>query len=186
MGAEVGRPREPILKPYLDIYESVDRPVGSYVVFDRDRTLIEDDGYTWRVDDLVWRSGALDLLRDLTDQHVPVFLATNQSGLARGYFRRSDLNAFHDTLVAEARRHGARITAICTCPHVGDSCECRKPKPGMLNCLAYEFGLDPRMGLAVGDSHKDMEAAMQAGLSFVDASGPVHEWSSSVRAWSCV
>lgn len=179
--------------PLLDLYEQPPTGQGHdrFVIFDRDETLIRDLGYTHRIEDLQWRPGALRLLRDLTLRGVLCLIATNQSGLARGYFSREQQLAFNGALIADARAAGAQIAAICSCPHLLEAvvpeydvdCECRKPLPGLFLELKQTFHLVLDRGIAVGDKESDWEAARAAGIESVDARPDVGLWRHQVLDW---
>jgi len=180
----------PVLAPLLDVYCARETEAQSFVIFDRDNTLIEDAGYTHLVSDLRWRQGALELLSRLHDRQIACFIATNQSGLARGIFTHAQMQEFHGSLVASAENAGGCIRAICTCPHAdvpataGDRpCDCRKPRPGLFLTLMKAFHLDPSQGLSVGDKVSDWDAAKAAGLAAVDSRPPVSAWSDSILDW---
>jgi D-glycero-D-manno-heptose 1,7-bisphosphate phosphatase len=74
------------------------------------------------------------------------------------------LNAIHDTMHRAVHLAGGRIDAIFFCPHAGDSnCECRKPKPGMLLEIAKRMNVELEGVPMVGDSLRDLQAAVAAG-----------------------
>ncbi len=93
-------------------------------------------------------------------------VATNQSGIARGLFDMTTLNAIHDAMQRAVHQAGGRIDAIFFCPHVHEAhCACRKPQPGMLQQIGGRYGLDaPLSGVpVVCDTLRDLQAAQAAG-----------------------
>ena len=68
------------------------------VIFDRDGTIIIDHGYTHKVTDLEWMNGAIELLRVLNQMGIYVVVATNQSGIGRGYYSQEDVGLFHSQM----------------------------------------------------------------------------------------
>ena len=68
------------------------------VIFDRDGTIIEDEGYTYKISDLKIKQYVKKIILDLNDKNILVFIATNQSGIARGYFSEDEMHAFHKSL----------------------------------------------------------------------------------------
>ena len=164
--------------PYTsDFYSS--RPL---LILDRDSTIIRDRGYTWRVDDLDFIPGALDSLKFAKQNNFTVALATNQSGLGRGFFSLADYVQFSNQLVHEVAKNGGRIDFIATCPHLPiDNCVCRKPKPGLVNFLLRKFNVEESRAILVGDSESDIQAGRTAGISSHLATGSeiknqVNEW----------
>ena len=93
-----------------------------------------------------------------------VVVATNQSGVGRGLFEMDTLNAIHEKMVKACANVGARIDAIFFCPHPADStCECRKPKPGLLREIAARYNTDLTGVPTVGDSLRDLQAGVAVG-----------------------
>ena len=64
------------------------------IFFDRDNTLIYDKGYTYKTDDLSWIPGAINGLQLFSSQGFKLFVITNQSGIARGYYTEEKMNVF--------------------------------------------------------------------------------------------
>jgi D-glycero-D-manno-heptose 1,7-bisphosphate phosphatase len=90
-----------------------------------------------------------------------VILATNQPGIGRGQMRWETLNEMHRRL-----REVVPLDHIEVCPHNdADHCDCRKPKPGMLLAAAERFGIDLSASYFVGDTHRDVDAALAAGVT---------------------
>ena len=93
-------------------------------------------------------------------RRLRVVVATNQSGIGRGLFDMATLNAIHDKMHRALAQAGGRIDALFFCPHTADSqCECRKPKPGMLQEIGARFDVDMTGVPCVGDSLRDLQAA---------------------------
>jgi D-glycero-D-manno-heptose 1,7-bisphosphate phosphatase len=93
-----------------------------------------------------------------------VVVATNQSGLARGLFEMATLNAIHAKMHKAVAQAGGRIEAVFYCPHAADTnCECRKPKAGLFNEIAARYGSDLNDVPAIGDSLRDLQAALRVG-----------------------
>ncbi len=107
--------------------------------------------------------GSIEAIAQLSQAGYQVAIATNQSGLSRGYFTLDTLEAIHDhlrTLVADA---GGSIAGIFYCPHLPDEgCACRKPGIGLLQSIERELGADLTGAPFVGDSLKDLQAARAA------------------------
>lgn len=141
--------------------------------FDRDGTLNTELDYLSRPEELQLIPNAARAIREANDFGVKVFIITNQSGIARGLFTETDLEAIHERLRAMLAAEGARIDAIYTCPHHPDygttpykrDCDCRKPKPGMLHKARNDYGIRLAQSFVIGDRCIDMQAGRAAGCS---------------------
>ncbi len=141
------------------------RPAAAFL--DRDGTInvkAPEGEYVESPDELVLLPGAAAAVRALNDAGVPVAVVTNQRGVALGRMTLDDLQRVHDRLDALlADAAGARVDRYYACPHDKDSCDCRKPRPGMLLQAARDLGIDPRDAVMIGDSESDAEAGRRAG-----------------------
>jgi D-glycero-D-manno-heptose 1,7-bisphosphate phosphatase len=112
--------------------------------------------------------GSLEALAAATQMGFSVFVVSNQSGIARGLVDIEQLNQIHARMVAEVQRCGGRIDAILYCPHgPDDGCDCRKPKPGLLEAIASRTGAALRDAIFVGDRQSDLDAAHAVGARAV-------------------
>src|ERR1043165_4919950 len=84
---------------------------------DRDGVLIEDDGFVWQPQDVRWRPGVVESIRLLNDAGYLVFVVTNQSGVAQGYFSETDVVSLHGWMAGQLATEGAHIDAFYYCPH---------------------------------------------------------------------
>jgi D-glycero-D-manno-heptose 1,7-bisphosphate phosphatase len=135
------------------------------VVLDRDGTINRDsDQYIKSPAEWQPLKGSLEAIARLTQAGHRVVIATNQSGLARGLFDMTTLNAIHDAMQRAVHQAGGRIDAIFFCPHADEAdCACRKPKPGMLLEIGRRLNA-PLVGVpVVGDALRDLQAAVAAG-----------------------
>jgi len=143
------------------------------VIFDRDGVLNRDVGYAFRPDQIEWVEGAVAAVKAVNDAGLFAFVATNQSGVARGYYAEADVEALHRWMNGELARQGARIDAFAYCPHHVDgtvrryarACDRRKPGPGMILDLLNRFPVDPARALMIGDKPSDLAAAEAAGIA---------------------
>ena len=134
------------------------------VFLDRDGTIAEEVGYLNHVSRFRMFPFAPAAIRRLNEAKYPAIVTTNQSGVSRGYFPDSLVQAVHDLMTTQLAKEGARIDALYYCPHKGDdACLCRKPRPGMLERAAREHGLDLRRSFVVGDRYGDIELAHRVG-----------------------
>jgi D-glycero-D-manno-heptose 1,7-bisphosphate phosphatase len=135
------------------------------IVLDRDGTINHDsDAYIRSPAEWQPIKGSLEAIARLTQAGWRVVVATNQSGLARGLFDFATLNAIDETMHRAVRQAGGRIDAIFLCPHrPEDDCACRKPKPGLLFQIGRRMNVDLAEVPVVGDSLRDLQAAVAAG-----------------------
>jgi len=134
------------------------------VFLDRDGTIARDVPYCRQPEDFELFAGTVKSIKTLNELGFQVILATNQSGIARGYFTTEDLTKIHLKLEKELAAGGAHLDGIYFCPHhPDDDCECRKPKPGMLLKCANDMNIDLSHSFMIGDSVKDIEAGQKAG-----------------------
>ena len=106
--------------------------------------------------------GSLEAIARLNQAGHRVVVATNQSGIGRGLLDMATLNAIHDKMHKALAHVGGRIDAVFYCPHAEDAnCNCRKPKPGLLEDIARRFNVDLAGVPCIGDSLRDLQAAAQ-------------------------
>jgi D-glycero-D-manno-heptose 1,7-bisphosphate phosphatase len=137
------------------------------VILDRDG-VINFDSDSFIKGPAEWRPipGSLEAIASLNHAGYHVVLATNQSGVGRGLFEVSTLNAIHDKMHRALAQIGGRIDAIFFCPHAADAgCNCRKPRSGLLDEIARRFNVDLKGVPSVGDSLRDLEAAAAVGAA---------------------
>jgi len=109
-------------------------------------------------------SFAAPAIRRLNEARLAVIVITNQSGIGRGYFPESLVHTVHELMKQQLKAAGAHTDGVYYCPHTGDDrCDCRKPKPGMLERAVREHGLDLRRSFVVGDRYADIELARRVG-----------------------
>ena len=135
------------------------------IVLDRDGVINEDsDAFIKSPEEWHLLPGSAEAIARLTHARYQVVVATNQSGVARGYFDLGVLNRIHEKMQREVGAVGGRIDAIFFCPHgPDDGCECRKPKPGMFRDIEKRLQIKLSGVPAVGDSLRDLQAAQTVG-----------------------
>ena len=135
------------------------------IILDRDGVINQDsDDFIKSPAEWVPIPGSLEAIARLNQAGYRVVVATNQSGIARGLFDVKTLNAIHQKLHAAAHQAGADVDAIFYCPHAADdNCDCRKPKPGMLQTIASRFNVSLKGVPNVGDSLRDLQAGYGVG-----------------------
>lgn len=150
------------------------------VIFDRDGVLNVDHGYAFKPEELEWVPGAKAAVKRVNAVGALAVIATNQSGIGRGYYAEADMEAFHAEMLAQLADVGARIDAIYFAPHHEAAAEDRyrvadhpdrKPNPGMLLRALTDFGVAPGDAVMIGDKPSDREAARRAGVRGVRYEG---------------
>jgi D-glycero-D-manno-heptose 1,7-bisphosphate phosphatase len=130
------------------------------VFLDRDGTISEEVGYLNHVSRFCMFPFAPAAIRKLNQRGLLVFVITNQSGVARGYYPESFVHEVNDLMSIQLGHAGAHLDGIYYCPHTSaDACACRKPGPGMLHQAAAKHGVDLTRSFVVGDRHSDVELA---------------------------
>lgn len=131
------------------------------IILDRDGVINHDsDAYIKSVDEWIPLPGAISAMARLTQAGWTIAIATNQSGIARGYYSEATLQAMHDKMRDLLQAEGGEVGYIAYCPHGPDQdCACRKPKPGMLQTIAEYYKTDLTEVWFVGDSLRDLQAA---------------------------
>jgi len=140
------------------------------VFLDRDGTIVDDVGYGHRVEEMRLLNGAAVGLRAMAEQGAHLFIVTNQSGIARGYFTEADAQACNAALCRLLAEQGIAIAGVYYCPYHPEGlgryrCDSplRKPQPGMLLQAAAERALDLSACWMIGDKKSDVLAGRSAG-----------------------
>lgn len=149
------------------------RQAKKAVFLDRDGVLDMDKGYIYRPDQVEWVAGARKAVAHLCRLGYQVYVVTNQSGIARGYYTQNDMEKLHAYMAEEIKKAGGQIDGFYFCPHhptkgvipeLTIACSCRKPRPGMILKALEEHGLDREGSFLIGDKESDVEAALAAGI----------------------
>lgn len=142
-------------------------PTQKLVILDRDGVINRDsDEFIKSVEEFIFLPGSLEAIAQLNRAGYRVAIATNQSGIARGYYDAETLSAMHQKLAAALAPLGGHIEVIAYCPHgPDDHCDCRKPKPGLLEQIALHLDSSLIGVPVVGDSLRDLQAARRVGAT---------------------
>jgi D-glycero-D-manno-heptose 1,7-bisphosphate phosphatase len=153
------------------------------VFLDRDGTLMVDTGYPRDPAEVRLLPGATVALTRLKEHGFRLVVVSNQSGIARGLVTQEEARAVHDRFVGCLAAQGVVLDGVYYCPHGPDgSCDCRKPRPGLLKRAAEELGLDLERSFAVGDLPRDVEAGVAAGCrAFLLRPATAAGWDEVVR-----
>ena len=148
------------------------------VFMDRDGCLIEEMGYLNHPSRVRILPRTATAVARLNAAGIPALMATNQAGIARGYFSAETLAEINAEVVRQLESEGARLDGLYVCTHHPTAgrppyrqlCECRKPKPGLLLNAARELGIDLARSWMVGDRWRDVDCGYATGCKtiFVD------------------
>ncbi len=160
-------------------------PAGAALILDRDDTLVVDSGYMAGDHPIDLIPGAIDLVAAATARAIPLFIATNQSGIARGYYTVADMHHFNARLLQHLEEQRVRIADVVFCPHgPEEGCLCRKPNPGLLYQLRDRHGIALKNSVVVGDKASDEALGKlycRAGFR-IDKSGFSPAWIAKIMA----
>jgi len=134
---------------------------------DRDGVVNIEKNYLYKVEDFEFVDGIISLCRYYQNKGYKIFIVTNQSGIARGYYSEDDFAKLTKWMIKRFADNGIEITKVYHCPHhpeIDGECECRKPKPKMLLDAKDEFDIDMQNSIMVGDKSRDIQAALNAGI----------------------
>ena len=135
------------------------------VFLDRDGTIIEDAHYLSRPEQVKLIDNAAEAIARINALLIPVIVATNQSGIARGIFTVEDYERVRKHLNDLLTERGAHIDASYYCPHAPEEgCECRKPGTLMFRMAKKDNpDIDLARSLYIGDRFRDIEPALTLG-----------------------
>ncbi|ETX12186.1 histidinol phosphate phosphatase [Marinomonas ushuaiensis DSM 15871] len=139
------------------------------ILLDRDGVINQDsDQYVKSVEEWLPLPGSIKSIAALSKAGFKVFVVTNQSGIARGYYDEATLQTMHDKMISLVKEEGGHISGIQYCPHgPDDNCTCRKPKSGMIEAIEAQLGLSfqEHPAIMVGDSLRDLQAGEARGCA---------------------
>lgn len=146
-------------------------PATGAVFLDKDGTVLRDVPYNVNPARMRWSPRAAQALARLGQLGLPLFIVSNQSGVAHGYFPLKALKGVARRLSRMFRQHRAALTACAFCPFdptgsvpfFARASDDRKPAPGMLLSTAARYGIALQDSWFVGDILDDVEAGARAG-----------------------
>jgi D-glycero-D-manno-heptose 1,7-bisphosphate phosphatase len=144
------------------------------IFFDRDGVLISnaEHYYIWEQKQVEFIDGIFDHLKKLANQGFLLFIVSNQGGISKGIYSKSDILKLHESLIQTFRRNEIEIQEIAFCPHHPEieNCLCRKPGSIMIDRLIAKYRINREESYFIGDSDSDMEAAKLAGVQGIKIS----------------
>lgn len=142
------------------------------VFLDRDGTINIDKGYVYKIEDFEFIKGAPEAIKRLNDFGYRVIVVTNQSGVARGFYSENDVITLHQYVNSILKEYDAHIDGFYYCPHHAKygfgkykiNCDCRKPKPGLIEKAILDFSIDASKSWMIGDNLNDVAAGKAANI----------------------
>lgn len=139
---------------------------------DRDGVINVDCGYVYRIEDFKFVDGIFDLCRAFLKSGYQIFVITNQSGIARGYYTKKDYDKLTNWMLYEFHKRQINITEVYACPYHPEGVVTeyakespdRKPYPGMILKAAKKYDIDLEQSVLIGDRDSDIEAGKAAGI----------------------
>ena len=149
-------------------YQIGESPQSKVTFFDRDGTLVLDNGFVHKIKDFKWNFQGLLILRLSTLLRRSNFIVSNQSGISRKIFSKEESIEFCEYLQKQAKRKKCNFAAIYLCPHWLDDCECRKPKILTFLKALETFKFNQTKVLMVGNTADDRNYAKNIGAKYID------------------
>lgn len=132
---------------------------------DRDGVINIDFGYVSNKENFKFCDGIFEGIRGFMKLGYTIFVVTNQSGIARGYYSLDDFLNVNKFMLEILTNNKIDIKKVYFCPHGKDEdCICRKPAPGMILEASREFNIDLKKSIMIGDKNTDMMASNAAGV----------------------
>lgn len=149
---------------------SAERRAAAFL--DRDGVINQDLGHVYRVADFHLLPGVIEAVQLLAAAGLALVVVTNQAGIAKGLYTEADYKRLTTHLRDRLAHAGVVLAGVYHCPHhpqavvpaLRRDCDCRKPRPGMLQRAAAELSLDLGRSLMVGDKPGDVLAGRAAGV----------------------
>jgi len=136
------------------------------VFLDRDGVINKEIGYLHRIEDFKFIDGVFEACMYFQTIDYKLIIVTNQSGIAKGYYKEKDLHILTKWMLKQFNSQGVSVLKVFFCPHSAElNCKCRKPQPGMLLEACNEFDIDMERSWLIGDKEIDISAAISAGIN---------------------
>lgn len=140
--------------------------------FDRDGVINVDYNYVSKIDELEFVKGVFAAFKYIQSKGYDIFIITNQSGVARGFYEEIDIQILHAYMNDQFRERGIEVSGYLYCPHYVNAivakyskdCNWRKPNPGMIEAIFSLNHYDKKKCFLIGDRKTDLLAAKNAGI----------------------
>ena len=139
------------------------------VFLDRDGVINQErSDYVKSISELEIYPNVAKNIKLLKDAGFLVVVITNQSAVNRGIITHEMINQIHNSIQDHLKKHGTFLDGFYYCPHTpNENCNCRKPKPGLLQQAILELNIDLNSSWMIGDSDSDIEAADSVGCKAI-------------------
>ena len=136
------------------------------VFLDRDGVINKEIEYLHKAEDFIFINGVFKSCKYFQSIGYKIIVITNQSGIARGYYSESNFQSLTDWMIDQFTKQDITILDVFFCPHGPNStCNCRKPKPGMLHKARNKFDINMKASWMIGDKETDVKTANAAGIN---------------------
>ena len=135
------------------------------IFLDRDGVINKEINYLHKIDDFEFINGIFDACLYFQSLGYEIIIITNQSGIFRGYYTLSDYQKVTQWMLDQFKYNNINILDIFHCPQgPNNTCDCRKPKPGMFLKAKVKHNTDMEKSWLIGDQELDVIAANAAGI----------------------
>ncbi|WP_228126428.1 D-glycero-beta-D-manno-heptose 1,7-bisphosphate 7-phosphatase [Candidatus Marinarcus aquaticus] len=156
------------------------------IFIDRDGVINVEKNYLYKIEDFEFIEGVFEALKSFQTLGYKLFIITNQSGIARGYYTLDDFNRLTEWMLQQFEKKEITISDVQLCPHgPHDECNCRKPKTGMIDAILKKHAIDLTQSWLIGDKTSDIECAQNAGIAHTIQVKSGHEFETSLAEYVC-
>ena len=135
------------------------------IFLDRDGVINKEVNYLHKIEDFQFIDGIFEACNHFLKLGYKIIIVTNQSGIARGYFKENDYHNLSNWMLKQFQKKSIDILDIFYCPHGPESnCNCRKPSPGMFFKAQDKHDIDMKNSWLIGDKEDDIIAGINSGI----------------------
>lgn len=136
------------------------------LILDRDGVINVDNKYVHEIDKFIFIKDIFKICKFYQSNDYNIVIATNQSGMGRGYFSEDDFIKLTTWMLSRFKDEGIEIGEVYFCSHhPNDNCNCRKPRIGMFNEICEDYDIDLKKSIMIGDSKTDYEFSKNCGIN---------------------
>lgn len=156
------------------------------IFIDRDGVINVEKNYLYQIEEFEFIEGVFESLKQFQSLGYLLFIITNQSGIARGYYSEEDFEKLTAWMCEKFEQKGITISQVEHCPHgPNDNCKCRKPKTQMIDNILKNYDIDLSHSWLIGDKESDIKCAMNAGIQKTIQVKSGHEFDDSKAQYVC-